>query len=282
MLDKSMRLSFSLIAVGMLFASQLFCQHIVVTSPDKVEFSFGIDSFFYARKWTTASATPVKKDQTTFFVLLKKDSVLLQKKIPSTPDNHHFVIEKGKSGEYTLYYRGILNTLPDSIEISKEKTNVHLSSVLTNRPALAAQTSPPSPSQNSESSQPQKADTAQRQTTEISPQNLHSKPDTSALDNLPAADEPQPFDKTVEAVKKAEFEFERMMLIREYVEKRKTNTQELKVLARLLTYDLTRLQLLRDCYPNTLDRINYRELTSVFDFEISKQSLLEFINEHEK
>ncbi|WP_409771535.1 DUF4476 domain-containing protein [Thermaurantimonas sp.] len=277
-----MRLSLGLSGVGMLLASQLFCQHVVITSPDRVEFAFGIDSFFYARKWTISSAAPIKKDQTTFFVLLKKDSLLLQKKIPSTPDNHHFVIEKGKSGEYTLYYRGILNALPDSIEIFKEKTNIHLSSVLTKRPNLAASTSLPALSQNIEKPQPQKVDTTLRQTSSIPSQNMPGRSDTNLTAPLPTIDETPPFDKTVDAVKKAEFEFERMMLIREYVEKHNTNTQELKVLARLLTYDLTRLQLLKDCYSYTLDRINYRALTSVFDFEISKQSFLEFINEHEK
>lgn len=278
-----MRVKLSLVWTGMLMASHLLCQHLVITSPEGVEFAFGIDSIFYSRKWNLATAAPLKKEHSIFFVLLKKDSILLYKKVPSSPDTHHFVIEKGKGGDYALFYRGILNTLPDSVETFREKTSIHLSGVLTRKPLPALNASAPTPAQTGEDSQIKKPDTAEVYIADTTSQKTSDKTNTSPpVPQLAADPLTPPFEKTVEAVKKAEFEFERMLLIRDFVEKHKTNTRELKVFARLLTYDLTRLQLLRDCYAHTLDKINYKELTSVFDFEITKQSLLEFIEEHEK
>lgn len=258
------------------------CQQIIITSPTGASFSFGVDSIFYSRRWHEAVSIPVRKENSQFFVLLRGDSSLFVKKIPKSADIHHFVLEKSNSGSMALFYRGILSQVPDTITAYKESTDIHLSSVLhsgTPRDVAGSnlQTASPHQANPTESI----ADSGTTASVPIVEDENHHQPESEITTTAPGKSSP-PFDQTVKKIQSAEFEFERMLLIKNYIEQYNTNTDELKILARLLTYDLTRLQLLKESYARTLDRINYPNLVAVFDFEISKQSLLQFLSENEK
>ena len=261
-----------------------FGQQLVITSEGSYEFTFGIDSVLYTQTWQRAASTPIRKEQNTFFVLLKGDSTLLQKKLPKSADVHHYVIDRSNTGKMTLFYRGILAGVPDSVAVLKDKTKVRLSDFFNSRrqfeenalvadmPANTQPTGLPADTSNTLAPISEKPFIPEQAPVVISGENTSSSDEAFHL----------PFDQIVRKVTIAEFEFEKMMMIKEHIEKNQTTTQELKILARLLTYDLTRLQLLKESYEYTKDRINYPELVSVFDFEFTKQSFLQFLNEHEK
>lgn len=260
-------------------------QQLVITTAEEIEFTFGIDSVFYTLKWQKIATCPIiHKDQHTFFVLLKGDSSILQKKLPKSADVHHYVIERSNTGKITLFYRGILANVPDSAVVVKDKTGIRLSDVFRSKQnfnesaaVLISDATAPLPL-NADSS-----DTLHTQNVVKDEMPFQSSADFSAGKPLPPNQSSiAPFEQIVKKVQSAEFEFEKMMLIKDYILKNQITTQDLKILARLLTYDLTRLQLLKESYEFTTDHLNFSQLVSVFDFELSKQTFLQFLSEHEK
>ncbi|MFN3952225.1 MAG: DUF4476 domain-containing protein [Thermaurantimonas sp.] len=259
-------------------------QQLVITSAGSHEFTFGIDSVVYTLSWQTAVSTPIHKDQNTFFVLLRGDSTLIQKKLPKSTDVHHYVIDRSNTGKITLFYRGILAGVPDSVTVVNEKTRIRLSDFLKSKepvkespiavhvPAVI----PPLPPAGDTSEIPP-LQTERPLNPAPNPEDTAGNQNTSYNESISSS-----FEQVVQKVSNAEFEFEKMMAIKDYFEKNQTTTQELLILARLLTYDLTRLQLLKEAYEYTTDRINYSTLISVFDFDLSKQSFLQYLSENEK
>lgn len=259
-------------------------QQVVITSPESTGFAFGIDSVFYTTGWHRAISAPIRKEHTTFFVILRDDSSLLYKRVPKSPDIHHYVIEKSNTGKTTIFYRGILGQVPDTVKVLREKTGVLLSTVIRSKipptkdsiydPILLTQTSRSAPDMVSDTARkneynnlvlmPYKTDTID-QTTE----DLSKSPEVN-LDGI------------IKKVNEEMFEFEKMILLKDYVEEHQPDTKDLMVLAKLLTYDLTRLQLLKESYPFIRDPNNYRDLINVFDFEVSRQSFLQFLSERER
>ncbi len=261
-----------------------FGQQLVITSAGSYEFTFGIDSIVYTRSWQKAVSIPILKDQNTFFVLLRDDSTLIKKKLPKSADIHHYVIDRSNTGKITLFYRGILAGVPDSVSVLKDKTRIRLADFLKSKEPreelqiatnVPADFPPLSPAGDTSEVPPLKTER---------PLNPVSNPeDTSAVQHASYLESDSlSFEHIVQKVSNTEFEFEKIMAIKNYFEKNQTTTQELKILARLLTYDLTRLQLLKEAYEYTTDRINYSTLVSVFDFDLSKQSFLQYLSEYEK
>lgn len=274
-------------------ASPGMSQTLVITARDGIQFTAGVDSVYYNLRWKNSIAFPLRQGMKSFFVVTKGDSAVFQKKIPSLNEIHHFVLEqKENSNQVALFYRGLLSAVPDTVELVREKTSIALQKAKSTLPSFNRKdTSPVSviPTPPSELSTQESDQSLHRHNRESPTHDLKEPPNIvpahqDTTQTKPKEENPLPnaFASVVSAVKQAEFEFEKIMLLRGYITEHKTNTEELKIFAGLLTYDLTRLQLLKEAFPYTLDKFNYRNLISVFDFELSKQTFENFIKENDQ
>lgn len=268
-------------------------QSLVITAQKGIEFTAGIDSVFYLLAWKNSIALPLRQGMKYFFVLTKEDSAVFQKKIPSLNEIHHFVLEKkDNSQQIALYYRGLLPKVPDTVEHIKTTPAIALQKIkltpriknLQDSTQLSA-IHPPHPEMGP--SEPDKTaalhDTLHQALNAPAYSNERSPGiDTTQSAPMEIKSAVNAFTSVIEAVKQAEFEFEKIMIIREYFTTHQTNTEELNILARLLSYDLTRLQLLKEALPYTLDKGNYKKLSSVFDFDLTKQTFENFMRENEQ
>ena len=90
--------------------------------------------------------------------------------------------------------------------------------------------------------------------------------------------EPNPFDLLMADLEETEFEFEKLQKSEAFAKDHTFTLEELKRVFNILTYDASRLQLLRSIKANKTDISIFKSLATELDYEISKQQFEEIIS----
>lgn len=87
-----------------------------------------------------------------------------------------------------------------------------------------------------------------------------------------------PFDSLMADLEETEFEFEKLQKSEAFAKDHTFTLEELKRVFNVLTYDASRLQLLRSIKANKADITVFKSLATELDYEISKQQFEEIIS----
>lgn len=104
------------------------------------------------------------------------------------------------------------------------------------------------------------------------------KDTTTTIQKDTIINELNPFDLLMADLEETEFEFEKLQKSEAFAKDHTFTLEELKRVFNVLTYDASRLQLLRSIKANKADITIFKSLATELDYEISKQQFEEIIS----
>jgi hypothetical protein len=96
---------------------------------------------------------------------------------------------------------------------------------------------------------------------------------------LPAPNDGHAFHSFLEELKAQEFEFDKLSMCQEYAAAKSLSSEQLGAMFQELSYDQSRMQLIRSNLKDISDPQNLPELSRYFEYEITKSQYILFINE---
>src|SRR5690606_14719750 len=209
--------------------------------------------------------------------------------------NYKYIITTNSRDELQLRYRGTLSKIPEGIlamdvqrtVVMEQSEPIITVSVKSDDPIVTPKITTPIPPpvvpakeivhiQKVDSLAPKNPKPVVAKTDSINPEN------TAATDSISTAKDSivakaNPFDAFVADLSKTEFEFEKLQKSEAYAKNHNFTLEELKQVFNILTYDNSRLQLVRSVKASFKDVSQMKVLAEQLDYEISKQQLEEIL-----
>lgn len=207
---------------------------------------------------------------------------------------HKYVLTRNFKGELKLRYRGEQSGTPKGYEVVSLDRSVawpeewkprHIKK--DKEPELTASGSSSANQSFREKEDPQDTGIVSIEThsTDEEPQELLLPGnDTVAVKSRtlevtePEFDTP-PFEQLIANLKETEFEFEKLVKSRKYAEEHILSTDQLREVFSVLSYDNSRLQLLKAAKKKILDPNNLGNLKDVFEYEVTQRQFQKIIDE---
>lgn len=254
---------------------------IMITDETNQGFILGVDG--YIQNTEPVKKLIIEKLDTSahllnIHIIGKKDTVRLVRPIHlPDPGNYEYVIMQNFEKRFQLRYRGVVTSFPAGIvsmtrqtvlEWPKPKASPPLASSQTMKPEVKApkpkpqvQKAPPISKRDSIAVKP----VAQKKPTDTA---VVSPPQQAAVKNPPLK---PPFEVLISEMEKAEFEFVRLNLAKEYTSVHKLSVEQVQHIFKKFQYDNSRLQFLQHAVEKISDPENIKLLEGTLDFELSKE-----------
>lgn len=265
--------------------------NIIIEDESKKGFLLGVNG--YAQNTEPVNSIAIKGLDTVPTQLL----IELQPKVYFTKiinlhekGNYKYIITTNSRDELQLRYRGTVSKIPEgTLTINVQRTVVmeqsepiitaSVKSDETATPAKVATKIPPPVVPTREIVEVQKVDSIapkKPKTTQALPDSSKAK-NTVVIDTATSqrviAEKPDPFEAFIMDLNKTEFEFEKLQKSEAYAKNHTFSLEELKQVFNILSYDNSRLQLVRSVKGSFKDVSQMKVLAEQLDYEISKQQL---------